>query len=42
MSDVFIGEHSRPNDKTYHDWDTLGFNSAREAFLKVIKNVTPP
>lgn len=37
-----IGEHIRDKDKKYADFDTLGFDSAREIFIKVIKSTVPP
>jgi hypothetical protein len=41
-NDIQIAEYVRPDGESYHDWDTLGLDSAREAFLKIIQKVTPP
>ena len=35
-----IGENPLPKDKSYADFDTLGFNPARGVFIKVIEAVT--
>lgn len=37
-----IGEHIRDKGKKYADFDTLGFDSAREIFIKVIRSTVPP
>ena len=45
MSDkdnIRIGEHIRNKDKKYADFDTLGFDSAREIFIKVIRSTVSP
>ncbi|MBF0387994.1 MAG: hypothetical protein HQL20_09110 [Candidatus Omnitrophica bacterium] len=43
MPDTYrICEHLLPKDKSYGDFDTLGFNTARGVFIGVIKAVTPP
>lgn len=40
--DLYIGQYTRPSEKGYKDWDTLGFNEAKEAFLSVIKSANTP
>ncbi len=43
MSNSFrIGENTLPKDKSYSDFDTLGFNTALGTFIGIIKAVTPP
>lgn len=45
MSDndnFMIGEHIRDKGEKYADFDTLGFDSARGIFIKVIRSVVPP
>jgi Cdc6-like AAA superfamily ATPase len=37
-----IGESLFLKDKSYGDFDTLGFNTARGMFISIIKAVTPP
>ncbi len=37
-----IGEHIRDKGKKYADFDTLGLDSAREIFIKVIRSTVPP
>lgn len=37
-----IGEHIRDKGKKYADFDTLGFDPAREIFIKVIRSTVPP
>lgn len=37
-----IFEYSRDSSTRYTEFDTIGFNSAREAFIHVIKSVEPP
>jgi len=37
-----IGEHIRDKDKKYADFDTLGFDSTREIFIRVINSAAPP
>ncbi len=37
-----IGERVRPDGTSYRDWDTLGFEGARESFAKLIRTLTPP
>ncbi|MDO8748499.1 MAG: P-loop NTPase fold protein [Candidatus Omnitrophota bacterium] len=37
-----IGEHIREDGKKYAEFDTLGFDSTREIFIKVIKPAGPP
>ncbi|OGF45171.1 MAG: hypothetical protein A2231_10125 [Candidatus Firestonebacteria bacterium RIFOXYA2_FULL_40_8] len=41
-NDSYIGVSTRPTDKKYEDWDNLGFNEAKEAFIRVVKSAKPP
>ncbi|MDD2751900.1 MAG: P-loop NTPase fold protein [Candidatus Omnitrophica bacterium] len=37
-----IGEHIRDTGKKYSEFDTLGFDVAREKFLRIVESVMPP
>jgi hypothetical protein len=37
-----IGEYTLPQDTAYSYFDTLGFNTARDAFIQIIEAVRPP
>ncbi len=43
MNDNYrIGEYLLPKDTAYSNFDTLGFNTARDIFIQTIKAVKPP
>lgn len=36
QKDLYIGQHTRPEEKKYKEWDTLGFNDKQ--FASVVKD----
>lgn len=41
-NEATIWQDIRPKEKSYDDWETLGFGDAKNKFLNVLTNIKPP